>query len=76
MWDWRNDRALDYPPLPPPIKVLNPIFIEVSRNYVVIQPYTPVRTRIIAYSEGTESYPLFTGPVMQLTDSLYFKTVQ
>ena len=73
-WDDINDRSVDQPPLPESIRRLVPRWIDVGSNYVIINPCKPLGSSIIAYSEGTDYYPLYyTNYSVQLTNGLYFR---
>jgi hypothetical protein len=74
LWDWNKNapRAVS-PPLPPAIEYFRPSYLVIGTNHLILQPHYPTRTRIIAYSENTVPFPLFTGTMTTLTNGLYFK---
>jgi hypothetical protein len=71
--DWKKGQSMKKsPPIPDPIKSLDPSDIIVATNHVIIQPHYPMRTRIIGFSEGTKETIRLGGRVTQLTNGLYF----
>ncbi len=73
LWDWNNRQPIEIsPPIPESIKNINPMAAWVATNYIVIQPQDPPRSRIIAFSEDTKSFPIYGHKTTNLIEGLYY----